>query len=142
MNEAPVRACADVVVGGSPDRVWAVLADAQSWSSWYADIREVQAARPLQTGDSFSFKTGPVAVEASVDASTSSELLRFTGRSRGASACYEFRLLSVDAGTSVSAEQTMSGPAVRTMRPMLQRIAETSLPKWLAALQRRVEEAP
>lgn len=139
MKDAPVHATATVGVATSPDRVWELLAEAATWPSWYPDIREVAASRPLELGDTFTFKTGPVAVEATVDASQPGELLSFTGRSRGATALYAFRLEAADGSTVVHAEQSMSGPAARTMRPMLQKIAETSLPAWLEALRVRAE---
>jgi uncharacterized protein YndB with AHSA1/START domain len=141
MSEPPVQATAQVEVLAPPADVWQVLVDAAGWSSWYPDIRSVAADGPLRTGDAFSFRTGPVAVEASVEESVDGELLRFSGRSRGSTAVYEFRLRAQEGGTAVSAEQTMSGPAARAMRPMLQKIAETSLPEWLSALRLRVEGA-
>lgn len=139
VTEAPVHATATVDVTAPPDKVWQVLVEAAAWSTWYPDIRNVDAHRPLQGGDAFTFKTGPVTIAAVVDLSEPSSQLRFTGSSRGATAVYDFRLHPTETGTTVSAEQTMAGPAVRAMRPMLQKIADTSLPEWLAALRNQAE---
>lgn len=139
MTDAPVHATAQVGVDAPPDEVWDVLVDASTWPSWYGDIRDVQATGPLTGGADFAFKTGPVAVSATVDLAEGPGRLRFTGRSRGATAVYEFRLEPAGEATVVHAEQSMSGPAAKAMRPMLQKIAETSLPAWLAALRTRVE---
>lgn len=139
MSDAPVFATAKVHVSSPPDRVWRILVDAANWQSWYPDIRDVVASGALQVGDVFTFKTGPVTVEATVLTSDNESLLRFTGHSRGADAEYAFRLEPSDDGTAVSAEQSMRGVAVRAMRPMMQKIAETSLPAWLDALKVRTE---
>jgi len=61
--------------------------------------------------------------------------LEFIGRSRGSTATYRFELSPSGDSTLVTARQAMTGLAARAMRPMMQKIAETSLPEWLEALK-------
>jgi hypothetical protein len=96
----------------------------------------VRAPARLETGTSFSFRTGPVSVKATVDEAEAPRSLRFTGRSRGSTATYTFTLTPLRPDQcEVHLSQEMDGLAAKTMRPMLQKIADTSLPVWLEALR-------
>lgn len=135
----PVRAASTVTVAASPDAVWSMLVDIGSWSSWYPDLRKVECAGPPGPGSRFSFKSGPVSIDGTVDQWEPGLAFGFTGTSKGADAVYRFSFAPGPDGTEVAATQEMTGLAVRTMRPMLQKIADTSLAAWLAALKAAVE---
>jgi uncharacterized protein YndB with AHSA1/START domain len=133
---APIHAHASITIGADPRQVWEVLVDAGRWSEWYPDLRSVRAPARLETGTSFSFRTGPVSVKATVDEAEAPRSLRFTGRSRGSTATYTFTLTPLRPDQcEVHLSQEMDGLAAKTMRPMLQKIADTSLPVWLEALR-------
>lgn len=136
---APIHASASVVIDAAPQEIWEVLVDAARWSEWYPDLRSIRAPGRLEAGAAFSFRTGPVSVKAEVDRADVARSLRFTGRSRGSVATYEFTLRPGATPCEVTLTQEMDGLAAKTMRPMLQRIADTSLPAWLEALRIRVE---
>jgi uncharacterized protein (DUF169 family) len=140
MPSGPVSAAASAVIAATPTAVWTVLSDVGRWTEWYPDIRDVRGApESIRQGDEFSFKTGPVAVKAHVDTASAGVMLRFAGKSRGSSSVYRFTLDSVSSGTRVTLAQTTDGLAAKTMRGMLQKIANDSTPAWLAALKLRVE---
>lgn len=138
---APVRASARATAAAGREAVFCVLADLRSWSSVYPELRDVEVDGDADggVGTAFRFRTGPMLIEASVTAREHGRLLAFDGRGKGASSTYVFRLEDDGPRTTIVAEQSMEGLAVRTMRPMLQRIAETSLQDWTSAIARAAE---
>jgi len=139
LPSAPVRAAATIDMAAAPEQVWAVLTDLAAWESWYSEIRKVECPGPVQHGTRFTFRTGPTSVDAVFDEAHCPSRLAFTGTSRGSSATYAFELVATgDHATTVVLTETMSGVATRTMRPMLQKIADRSLPAWLDALAAEV----
>ena len=140
LGPAPVSAAAAVSIAAPVDEVWAVIADPSGWNDWYPDIRNITVSGAMGPGAGFTFATGPAKVAATVDAWDAPTLLRFVGRSRGSVATYRFRLTANGAGTTVELAETMTGMAAKAMRPMMQKIADTSLPEWLGALKARCEQ--
>ncbi len=135
-RSAPVQARAAVTAAASREDVFAVLADLPGWSAVYPELRDLEAEGPAHVGSRFRFRSGPVQVEAEVIALEPGRLLAFDGRGKGASSTYVFRLDDDAEGTSIVAEQSMDGLAAKSMRPMLQKIADTSLQEWADAIAR------
>jgi hypothetical protein len=141
-HDAPVIARTAAHVPVEVDRVWALLADIAGWEQVYPEISDVRLDGPPGSGSSFSFRTGPGRIEARVETFEAPEILAFSGKGMGATSRYVFRLYGDDAGTRITAEQSMSGMAVRGLRPMLQSIADTSLADWVAAIAARAGARP
>lgn len=134
--DAPVTAQASATTPAPRSAVFALLADLEGWSAIYPELRDLEAAGPATLGRAFRFRSGPMLVEAEVTGFEPDRLVAFEGRARAASSTYVFRLEDDGEGTSIVAAQSMDGMAVRTMRPMLQKIADQSLEDWVAALAR------
>jgi uncharacterized protein YndB with AHSA1/START domain len=139
LGPAPVTAAVALEVAAPIEAVWTVLADPSTWNEWYPDIRNVKLSGPVGDGSEFTFSTGPAKVAATIDRWEAPGLLRFVGRSRGSVAIYRFRLTATTGGVIVELAQATSGIAAKAMRPMMQKIADTSLPEWLEALRVRCE---
>ncbi len=136
---APVQADGAVLIEATALVVWDALVAVTDWPHWYKDIRSVVAGGPMGGGSTFSFKTGPVSIDATVTEFRPGELFRFRGKTRGAVSTYVFRIDPVAGGVQVSAAQVMTGATARAMKPMLQKVAAASLPAWLQALKDHVE---
>lgn len=134
---APVYAEAVVEVPAPPASVWKVLADIASWSEVYPELHDVVLDGPMAAGSALSFRAGPARIKARIDVADEPRLLAFTGKGMGATSTYVFRIEPADAGSRLRAEQSMSGAAVRPMKAMLQRVAETSLRDWVGAIAAR-----
>ena len=142
MPSGPVAAAATAVIDAPPGEVWTVLCDVTNWPDWYPDIRDVRGvAGSVNQGDDFTFKTGPASVKAHVETASKGVELRFAGKARGSHSTYRFTLDGLRSGTRVTLAQTTDGLAAKTMRGMLQKIADDSTPAWLAALKTRVESS-
>jgi uncharacterized protein YndB with AHSA1/START domain len=137
-----VIAGASIVIPAGPEDVWDVLSGVEEWSVWYSTLKDLDMkSRVVEVGSRFSFKTGPATINAVIDVLEAPEQLRFTGKSAGSVTTYAFRLdAGGPRGTSVLAAQSMGGLAARTMRPVLQGVAEKSVITWLDALAVRVAE--
>lgn len=133
-TKAPVQARAQAVTTATRSQVFDVLADLSSWSTVYPELRDLQADGPAAVGTAFRFKSGPMQIEATVTAFEQDRLIAFEGKGKGASSQYRFELDDVQDGTTITAQQSMDGLAVKTMKPMLQKIADTSLQDWVEAI--------
>lgn len=134
-RSAPVVAEAHVMIPAAPTDVFAVVADIGAWSQVYPEIRDVEIVGPVAPGTSFSFKTGPGRIEATVVAIDEPNLMHVEGRGMGATSHYVFTLAPTLGGTKLTAAQSMSGLAVRAAKKMLQGIADTSLRDWLDGIR-------
>lgn len=134
-RSAPVVAEADVIISAAPADVFAVVADIGAWSQIYPEIRDVEIDGPVAPGTSFSFKTGPGRIDATVVTVDEPNLLHVEGRGMGATSHYVFTLAPTLGGTKLTAAQSMSGLAVRAAKKMLQGIADTSLRDWLEGIK-------
>ncbi|MFT5223636.1 MAG: hypothetical protein ACI867_001958 [Glaciecola sp.] len=137
---APVQAQAEAHTTASCGAVFGVLQDIGSWSIVYPELRDLQADGPAALGSTFRFKSGPMQIEANVTALVKDSLLAFEGKGKGASSTYVFHVDEADGGTLIRGAQSMNGLAVKTMKPMLQRIAETSLQEWVDAIAREAAQ--
>jgi carbon monoxide dehydrogenase subunit G len=140
-HTAPVTAQASAHAPVEPERVWAVLADIAGWEAVYPEIKDVHLDGPVEIGATFSFRSGPGRIQATLTDLEPPHLLAITGKGMGATTRYVFRLEPEAGGTRITAEQSMSGAAARTMRPMLQSIADRSLSDWVASLASHRTEA-
>jgi hypothetical protein len=123
-----VVAGASILIPAGPQPVWDVL------------VGVGECSEVVEVGAKFSFKTGPATIKAVIDVLEEPELLRFTGKSAGSATTYAFRLEQRELGTSVLAAQSMGGLAARTMKPVLQGVADKSVVTWLEALAARVSD--
>ncbi|MCP4434812.1 MAG: hypothetical protein GY812_04830 [Actinomycetia bacterium] len=137
-----VRSHATRLIPTDAAQVWEVIADVGGWGSWYSDIRDVRMRDEVGHGAKMRFSTGPVKVSAEVSRFEHEEVLEFVGRSKGSTSTYRFHLHARPEGTLVTLRQVTDGIAARTMRPVLQRIADTSLPQWLEALHSKAATDP
>ena len=136
-----VVAGASILIPAGPQPVWDVLVGVGEWSTWYTTVKDLQMrSEVVEVGAKFSFKTGPATIKAVIDVLDEPELLRFTGKSAGSATTYAFRLEQREGGTSVLAAQSMGGLAARTMKPVLQGVADKSVVTWLEALAARVSD--
>ena len=137
--DAPVQAAATADIAAGVEDVWAVLSDVAAWESIYPEIKDVTVEGPVAAGTSFSFRTGPGRIEAEIGICAAPERLAFTGSGMGATSTYVFELAGDDTQCTLTAQQSMSGLAARTMRRMLQAIADSSLHDWTSAIKVEAE---
>ena len=147
LGPGPVRSVATRFVRAHASEVWPVLLDAVGWHSWYPEIRDVEIRKGDATAEghlapdaAFRFATGPVKVTAKVTRHEEPNVLEFVGRSKGANSTHRFWLTEEADGTLVTLRQVTGGLAAKTMRLVLQKIADTSLPEWLAALDQEIRQ--
>lgn len=135
--QAPVRSEAAATTPADRATVFGLLADLAGWSDVYPELRDLEATGPATLGAAFRFRSGPMLIEAEVTGFEADRLVAFEGRAKAASSTYVFRLEdNGSGGTTIHGAQSMDGMAVRTMRPMLQKIADKSLQDWVTAIAR------
>ncbi len=57
-DNAPVKTTSEITINASPERVWALLTDVNSWPKWQGDISEAEIRGPLQPGIAFVWTSG------------------------------------------------------------------------------------
>ena len=136
---APVQASATVDVDAAPDAVWAVVSDVAGWSSVYPELKDLAFKGPLKAGAKVSFKAGPAKIKGAIDEVREPSALSFRGKGMGATSTYVFSIAARNGGSSLTLSQSMGGAAVRPMKAMLQKIAESSAEDWARAIAARAE---
>ncbi len=129
---APVVSEAAATSAAPPAAVHAAIRNPYEWTAQYPELKDIDVEPgDIGVGTTFSFRTGPGRIDAEVIACDEPTLFAFRGRGMGATSTYVFRIEPDGHGSRIVAAQSMNGIAVRTMKPMLQKISSQSLETWV-----------
>jgi uncharacterized protein YndB with AHSA1/START domain len=90
-RRAPVFAEGRIAVAASPERVWDILADLESWPSWNADVDAVTLEAPVRPGTVFRWKAGSAKIVSTLREVERPLRLSWTGRTMGVDAIHVWR---------------------------------------------------
>jgi hypothetical protein len=119
--------------------VWEVLADFERWPNWNLDVDTVSLEGPVAPGTVFRWKAGSAWIASTLRDVDRARRLSWTGRTMGVNAIHAWRFEPSGDGTSVSMEESFSGPVARLLRKKLQRDLDATTTKGLAALKAAAE---
>jgi uncharacterized protein YndB with AHSA1/START domain len=109
-ENAPVKASIEITVNASPERVWGLLTDVKNWPRWQHDITSAEISGPLESGTTFSWKTGGPAIQSRIALVQPGEQFGWTGKAYGARAIHLWKLKRLpDGHTVVKTEESMNG---------------------------------
>jgi hypothetical protein len=130
---APVTARRELIVDAPVERVWAVLADPQAWSSIDPEIHGVELDGDVAAGTSFTWRNGRVRLRSRFVAVDPLHELTWTGRALGTRAVHRHVLTTTSDGrTRIVTEESMSGLPAKLFFSRAKLGAE--LEAWLHAI--------
>jgi uncharacterized membrane protein len=62
-SDAPIKASVEIVIQAPAEKVWSVLTAVNNWPKWQADIKEAEMIGPLESGTTFTWKSGGTRVQ-------------------------------------------------------------------------------
>ena len=128
-----------VLIRASPEVVWRVQTDINSWSQWNRSISVARTIGPLAVGSSFEWKSGGFKIASVIQTLEPVRHMSWTGISIGTDAEHTWTFLPQDGGTLVTSQESMRGWLVSLLKLLIPRFLDKSLDKWLQALKVKSE---
>jgi uncharacterized protein YndB with AHSA1/START domain len=138
-KNAPVLAADEIEVATSPQAVWEVLADIESWPSWNPDVKSMSLQGDLAKGSIFRWRAGPGMITSTIQHVEPPRVIAWTGRILGIKAKHVYRLEPRGGGTFVHTEESYEGLVARLLRSSLQKTLEKGLSDGLRYLKNETE---
>jgi len=109
-SDAPIKASVEIVIQAPADKVWSVLTAVNNWPKWQADIKEAQMIGPLESGTTFTWKSGGTRVQSKFALVNPCKEIAWTGTALNATAVHVWKLERLPGNkTMVQTEESMSG---------------------------------
>ena len=138
-REAPVVAADEIEIAASPQAVWDVLADLESWPRWNPDVKSMSAQGEPAEGSTFRWKAGPGTITSTIRQLEPPSTMAWTGRTLGIDAKHVYRLEPRDGATVVRTAESYEGFVARLLRGTLQKTLEKALADGLGYLKAEAE---
>jgi hypothetical protein len=138
-EDAPVVAKVKIEIEATPDTVWNILADIESWPKWNREVKIATLRGELKAGNQFEWKAGPGKIKSVIQNVEPPHLLAWTGKTMGINAIDVFKIKDVKGKTIVEEEESWDGLISRFMRGRMQKILENSLKAGLKSLKTEAE---
>lgn len=138
-RNAPAFAEHETYVEAPPATVWALMSDIDGWSSWQSDIGTAKLNGPLAPGSPFKWKSGGTGVSSKLQEVEPPRRLAWTGTAAGARAKHVWIIEPQGSGTLVRTQESFEGLVVVLLKGSMQRLLDSSLQAWLAALKQTAE---
>jgi uncharacterized protein YndB with AHSA1/START domain len=138
-RQAPAVASDEVFVEASPQRVWALQTDVDSWPAWRSDVSRAELEGDLAVGSVFRWRSGGFSVVSTVREVEPERRLVWMGKALGTRAVHSWVFEAREGGVLVRTEESFEGWLVRPLRVTMQKTLEGSLRTWLGDLKRTAE---
>lgn len=139
-NSAPVKSEKSIVIKSDIEKVWQILTDIDNWSNWNSDISKSKINNKIQTGRTFSWKTGGAKLQSKIHTYNPVNEFGWTGKFLGAYAIHNWRLSYSDKGTIVKVSESMEGFLTKVFQKSFQQTLEKRMNKWLKLLKQECEK--
>jgi uncharacterized protein YndB with AHSA1/START domain len=137
--QAPLVARKEIFIQASPDKVWDIQTDINSWKDWQPDISRAQLYGDLTVGSVFRWTSGGLAITSMLQEVEPGRRIAWTGHALGSNAKHIWIFRPQDDGTLVTTEESMEGWLIRLLKPLMPRFLEQSLDVWLSSLKTKAE---
>jgi uncharacterized protein YndB with AHSA1/START domain len=136
---APVVAADEIEIAASPEAVWDVLTDLESWPRWNSDVKSMSVEGALAKGTVFRWRAGPGTITSTIQDAQPPTVIAWTGTTFGIKARHIYRLEPRGEGTLVHTEESYQGLVARLLRGSLQKTLEKGLSDGLRYLKAETE---
>jgi uncharacterized protein YndB with AHSA1/START domain len=104
-RQAPGVARDEVFVEASPQRVWALQTDMNSWPSWRSDVSRAELDGDLEVGSVFRWRSGGFGVASTIREVEPERRLVWTGKALGTRAVHAWVFEPREGGVLVRTEE-------------------------------------
>jgi hypothetical protein len=142
-EQADLFAHNEIVVDASCEKVFAIMADAQAWPSWYPNSQNVKLLNSpdgkLHEGTRFSWDTFGLHFKSRVHEFVPNSRIGWFGDSPTTNNCHAYLLSNTNKGCHVVTEEVVKGPGAVELRKNRPQAMHEGHDLWLSALKRRSE---
>lgn len=139
-DNAPVRACEEVQIDASVERVWGVLSDPTAWPSLDERIHGVRLLSSVKTDGYFHWAHGRSRILSRYAVVEPNRELTWTGAATGVRAVHRHLLEPVATDqTILRSQESMSAPLLGLLYP--RRKMRLTLRRWLYAVKTGAEQS-
>jgi uncharacterized protein YndB with AHSA1/START domain len=138
-RKAPVVAATEIDVAASPEAVWDVLTDLESWPRWNPDVKSMSLEGGPAKGSVFRWRAGPGTITSTIQQVEPPRVIAWTGTTLGIKAKHVYRLEPRGEATLVQTEESYEGLVARLLRRSLQKTLEKGLSDGLRYLKAETE---
>ena len=138
-TQAPLVARKEIFIQASPDEVWDIQTNINSWKDWQPDIRRAQLNGALTAGSVFRWTSGGLSVTSTLQEVEPKRRVAWTGQAFGSNAKHIWEFRPQGNGTQVTTEESMEGWLILLLKPLMPRFLEQSLDVWLSSLKTKAE---
>jgi len=138
-QRAPLVAKKEIFIQASPQSVWKIHTDINSWSQWQPGIRFSKLEGALMAGSVFQWKPGGITIKSTIEVVEPNERIGWTGTAIGTQARHSWTLKPHEDGTLLTTEESMDGWLSKTLKVVMPRFLEESLDTWLQSLKKQAE---
>lgn len=134
-HKAPVSCTKSIVISSPASEVWKVLTDINRWPEWQREISKATVNGPLESGTTFDWKTGGMAIHSTLHTVQPFTHFGWTGKVMGIYAIHNFTLKPQEDKTLVLVEESMEGFLARLLKSSFNKLLEKGMINWLDALK-------
>jgi hypothetical protein len=138
-DQAALIAHREIFIQAPAEAVWKLHTDINAWSQWQPGITTSNLAGPLAVGSIFQFKSGGLAITATIQVVEPNQQIGWTGQALGAQARHIWRLTPHQNGTLLTTDESMEGWLVSILKLIMPKFLERSLDTWLESLKSKAE---
>jgi uncharacterized membrane protein len=140
-SNAPAIARHEILIAAPSDTVWALLADINQWPTWNPNISTAALEGELEPGTRFHWRSGGTAIVSTLQEVEPQRRLSWTGSVMGIRAIHIWHLEPHGNAVVVRTEESFEGWMAQLMKPIMQKMLDTSLKTWLEHLKHHAETA-
>ena len=138
-QEAPVVQKKEIIIHATPDKVWQVLTDIESWNNWNERIKRPKIQGELKVGNAFTWETNGSRIKSVIHTFIPHKILGWQGKALGATAIHNWYLEPTEKGTKVSVEESMGGWIINLMKKKMNEKLAEDMSFWLKQLKQACE---
>ncbi len=138
-EKAPVLAKAKIEIAATPETVWNIMADIESWPNWNPDVKKACLKGELKEGTQFLWKIDVGKITSLLQKVEPPHFLAWTGRIMGINAIHVWKIESIEDKTVVITEESWEGALSRVMSGRMQKMLEESINSGLQYLKSEAE---
>ena len=134
---APVFCERTVLINATPETVWKLLTDINSWPHIFKNVSCAKMNGPLHPNVTFNWKSGGIFIHSTLRVVHPEEELAWSGRAYTITAFHDWHVRAMNNGTELTVRENMSGLIAHLFKRLLNR----SLSKDMSESLKQLKEA-
>ena len=132
-RQAPLVVSSEAEIGASPEALWDVIADLESWPEWSPHVRSLEVDGPLEPGTQFRWKAGPT-ITSTLREVERPERIGWVGTTFGVKAVHIWSFERRGGTTLARTSESWDGLLARLLRGWFRRSLQKTLDESLSLL--------